>query len=153
MEHSNALARAGKINEEANIKDQHSIVINASIEKIWDKLIDVQNWSSWNKQIGKVSGPARLAQDSSFLWSNSGKKASATVQLFRPPGELAWTGKSPWIKEIYVWSLETDENQTIVTLKASMEGKFIFLVHSHLKVYHALLSWLEALKTASEEEE
>ena len=138
MEKIKALAKEGKINEDASITDQHSTVINAPIEKVWDKLTQAHKWVDWNKDITKVESPDTLAEDTSFSWTHNGTKSDCEVQLCKPPNDLSWTSDSVGAKKIYVWSLETDEGQTIVTLKASLQGGLIFLTKSHVKVYNEL---------------
>ncbi len=146
MKRSQELAKAGKINKEANIKDQHSIIINVPIEAVWDALVSIKNWSNWNPQISSVDGPEKISEGTIFSWTNKKVKTKAEVQLFKPMSVLSWYCKSYWVNEIYVWSLESDENQTIITLEASMQGVFIFFVNSHPKVYIELLNWVENLK-------
>ena len=150
MNRTNELAREGKINENASIRDQHSIIINAPIDKVWNILTDFNTWPSWNPEITKVEVSEEVRESTSFSWTLNGNKINSQVQLFKAPNELAWSGKSKWIKGIYSWQLESDENQTIVTLSSSLQGAFIFLVNSHQKVYNELLQWLEKLKDKAE---
>ena len=152
MNRTNALAREGKINENANIRDQHSIIINASIEKVWKILTDFNEWPSWNSEISKVALSGTVQEGTTFSWTLNGNKHTAQIQLCKEPSELAWSGKSKWIKGIHAWQLESDENQTIVTLSTSLQGAFIFFVNSHQKVYNELLQWLEKLKAKAEAE-
>lgn len=152
MNQAKSLAKEGKIDENASIKDLHSIIINASIEDIWMKLADLQSWPDWNNEISSVEGPGSLSEGVGFSWTYKTSKINSEVQLFKAPNELAWVNKSYWAKEIYVWSLETDENQTIVTLKTSLQGPFTFFTNSHQKVYNKLIEWLQDLKRVFEEE-
>ncbi|GAB4239352.1 MAG: hypothetical protein Tsb0034_15370 [Ekhidna sp.] len=152
MNRTIALAKEGKINENASIKDQHSIVINAPIDKVWDILIDLQNWKEWNSDVKKMDVEGPIKAGTKFNWTIGRLKAQSQIQLIDKPQTLAWTEKSSWVKRIYVWSLEQDENQTLVTLSSSLQGVFTVLVERHSKVYDELLNWLESLKKKSEEE-
>jgi len=150
MQSLNTLAKKGQINENANIRDSHSTIINASIETVWDILIDFNSWSSWNPQITKVVMEGIPEEEKDFQWNFGGTTFKSQVQAVNDKKLLSWSGKSLWIKGIYVWQLESDENQTIVTLSTSMQGSFITLVNSHQKVYNQLIDWLECLKSRAE---
>jgi len=152
MQITNALAKEGKINENASIKDQHSIIINAPIEKVWEILIDLNSWHEWNKEISGMKVEGEIKEGTKFKWVNHGKKTSSQIQQFKAPTDLAWSGKTSLVKEIQSWQLESDEGQTIVTLSASLHGAFTFFVNSHLKVYNELINWIESLKARAEEE-
>ena len=151
MDKTIELAKEGRINENASIKDQHSIIINAPIDKVWEILADLSNWPTWNEDISKVVVNGDLEEGSRFSWVYNGNKINAEIQLLKEPNELAWSGKARWVKEIYVWQLESDENQTIVTLSASLSGSFTIFVNSHQKVYRELIQWVECLKKAAEQ--
>ena len=152
MNRTNELAKEGKINENAGVKDQHSIIINASIEKVWDILTDLNEWPEWNKEVKKMVVDGDIAKKTNFYWTMGRYKAHSQVQQIIKPTTFSWTGKSYFVKRIYVWSLEADGNQTIVTVSTSLQGMLSVLVENHQKVYNELLNWLECLKKKTEEE-
>lgn len=145
------LAKEGKINEDASIKDSHSIIINAPIDQVWNVLSDLSSWPEWNSLVKKVRHEGSAKTGDKFKWTFDGSNFSSEVQLMTAPTTLSWTGKSSWVKNIYVWQLESDDNQTIATLSTSLEGTFTVLVNKHQKVYNDLIGWLDALKVRSEE--
>jgi uncharacterized protein YndB with AHSA1/START domain len=150
MNRLNALAKEAKINENASIRDQHSIIINAPIDKVFTILKNVEEWPSWNPEITKAKASGPITEGSTFEWTHNQQKLTAEVQLFEEPTTLTWTGKTKWVKDIFVWQLDKDENQTIVTVGASLQGAFVILVKNHQRVYNELLRWLECLKKAAE---
>lgn len=150
MNSLNALASQGKINENANVKDQHSIIINAPIDRVWSILADINRWSEWNDQIKNVKIGGELTKGTDFSWTFDGTKFKAQIQSAEKPTTLAWTGKSSMAKSVHVWQLEDDENQTIATLSTSLQGTFTFLFNKHQKIYNDLLTWLQTLKEESE---
>lgn len=152
MNRLNALAREGKINENASVRDQHSIIINQPIDKVWDVLLNLEEWSSWNPDVQQMKISDTLEVGTHFECQIGGKKSKSQIQQLKRPNLLSWTGTSSWIKRIYVWNLEADENQTIVTLSTSLEGFLTVLVISHQKVYSELLNWLQQLKENAESE-
>lgn len=144
------LAKEGRINENASIRDQHSIVINAPIQKVWNLLVDIKKWNEWNPSIVGVSIKGeKVIEKVNFSWRLNGYLAKSEIQKIDEPNVLSWTGISRNVKRIYVWQLESDDNQTIVTLSASLQGILIVL-QSHQKVYNELIYWLECLKKATE---
>lgn len=151
MHRINALAKEGKINENASIRDQHSIIINAPIDKVWDNLTNLNEWPKWNKDVKKMKVNGEIKEGTTFHWTIGRLKANSQIQHLEKPTTFSWTGKTNWVKRIYVWSLESDENQTIVTVSTSLQGVLTVLVENHQKVYTELLNWLECLKTKTEE--
>lgn len=145
------LAKEGRINENASIKDSHSTIINAPIDEVWKTLSDLERWPEWNEVIKKVSIDGELKVGTKFKWTFDGNKFSSEIHSATAPTTLAWTGKSSWIKSVYVWQLVADDNQTIATLSNSMEGTFIVLINKHQKVYDDIIGWLGALKDKAEE--
>ena len=151
MQKLNALARKGKINKNADIRDSHSIIINAEIDKVWGILFDMENWPQWNEEVKKVTVEGDVQEGANFKWVQGRTHGNSQVQKVQKPAILSWTSKAKLVKRIYVWTLESDENQTIATLSASFEGAFVVLAENHQKVYNELLNWLERLKNKAEE--
>lgn len=149
MKKLNELAREAKINEDASITDQHSIVINAPISEVWNKLIDFSNWHNWNPSISKMEIVGELEEKTKFNWRLNASNVKSQIQRIQEPTSLTWTGLSKNIKRIYVWELVSDDDQTIVTLSTSLQGILIIL-ESHQKIFNELNLWLEKLKEATE---
>lgn len=150
MNRSIALAKEGKINENASIRDQHSIIINAPIEEVWEILTNLKEWPSWYGNVKRMEVDEMVEEGTQFKWTLGRVKSISQIQRLARPNTFSWTGKSKWVKRIYVWSLEADENQTIVTVSSSLQGTFTVLVENHQKVYTQLINWLECLKSKSE---
>jgi uncharacterized membrane protein len=142
-------AQEGRINEQASIRDRQSIIINAPIAKVWNVLIDVNNWPQWNKDI-KSASCAQVSAGSEFEWKILHKRFKSKFQAVNEPGLLTWTGKSKLVKSIFVWSLEASDSQTIVTVEESVEGIVIPLFNKQSKLHDVLIDWLEALKMKAE---
>ncbi|MEO9484515.1 MAG: SRPBCC family protein [Ekhidna sp.] len=151
MKKLNALAQKGKINENAGIRDSHSIIINADIDKVWDVLVDMENWPEWNPDVKKVTVEGAVEEGANFKWVQGRTHGQSQIQCVQKPSTLSWTSKAKLVKRIYVWSLESDENQTIATVSASFQGTLVVLAENHQKVYDELLNWLERLKNITEE--
>ncbi|MEP0985264.1 SRPBCC family protein [Ekhidna sp.] len=151
MKKLNELAKKGRINENASIRDSHSTIINADLEKVWDILIKIEDWPSWNPDIKKVTLEGEVAEGTIFKWTQGRTHGVSQIQALTKPSTLSWTSKAKMVKRIYVWNLEADEGQTIATLSASFQGTMVILAQNHQKVYDELLGWLERLKNLAEE--
>ena len=152
MKQTISLAQEGKINENASIKDQHSIIINAPIERVWNIVSNVAAWPEWNGEIKNLKISEPPVEGTKFDWKIGRMNLSSQIQLMEKPGVIAFTGKSTLVKRIYVWSFETDDKQTIASLSTSLQGWFTVWVENHRSVYNELLSWLELLKQKAEGE-
>ena len=151
MNNLEALAKEGKINKNANIKDEHSIIINAPIDKVWEILSDIKKWPEWYSIIKQIDIEDKVKVETKFKWNFNGMKFNAQIHTATKPSTLAWTGKSSWIKSIHVWQFEGDENQTIASLSNSLQGTFTILINKHQKVHNDLIGWLESLKAKAEQ--
>lgn len=142
-------AEQGTIDQNADLTDRQSIIINASIDIVWDLLVNVPDWSNWNSHISNSS----LSEDGkNFTWSYDGRKFKSNFVRMNKPSSLTWIGKSGWIKSIYAWTLDrTDENQTVISVEEGYKGFLLFLFMNHRKVHSNLLSWLDQLKKVAEE--
>ncbi|WP_420319165.1 SRPBCC family protein [Ekhidna sp.] len=151
MKKLNELAKKGMINENASIRDSHSTIINAGIDKVWDILSNMEEWPSWNPEVKKVTINGDIAEGTVFTWTQGRTHGVSEIQSVKKPNLLAWTSKAKRVKRIYVWALESDEGQTIATVSASFQGVLVILAQNHQKVYNELLNWLELLKQKAEE--
>jgi hypothetical protein len=145
-----ALAREGKINQQAGIRDRQHIVINAPVEKVWAVLTDIPCWPLWNKQIKRATSDG-LEVGSLFIWKSGNTTIQSTIQQCNPPHELTWTGKAMWLKAIHTWKLDpAGEHQTIVTVEESFEGFLSPVFMSPSRLHSTLRYWLSALKQQAE---
>ena len=142
-------AEQGRIDERADITDRQSIIINAPIEMVWDKLTDVKHWPDWNEHINETSVSD---ENKAFSWNYDGRKFDSTFTKMDQPFSLAWLSKSGWIKSVFAWTLDkTDEKQTVITVEECYDGFLLFLFMNHNKAHSNLLNWLDQLKQVAEE--
>ncbi len=144
-----ALAREGRINENASIRDRQSSIVNAPIENVWNLLTNINSWSEWSSEIKSINCE-KVEEGALFKWTIRHTKMHSSIQAMKKPNLFAWTGKSSFIKTIFVWNLEESENQTLITVELSVEGLVIPLFNNPSKLHDLLLNWLNALKTKAE---
>lgn len=141
-----------KINQEAPVVQTKEIVINATHEKVWEILTDIQSWDKWNERIKKPKLQGDLEVGSGFTWKTNGSKIKSTIHTFTPIKVLGWQGKAFGASAIHNWYLEPTENGTKVLVEESMEGWIINLMRKKMneKLANDMLYWLEQLKQECE---
>lgn len=142
------LAKEGKINPDASVRDSQSIIINAPIEKVWAVFLNMSDWPNWNSDIKSIKVD-EVKVGTHFSWNAGGATIKSTIRQIIDQELISWTGTSMGIKAIHVWKFEADGDQTIVTTEESMQG-FFTLFFSHQKLHSTLVNWLGSLKEKAE---
>ena len=140
------------INQEAPVVQTKSILIEATPEKVWQILTNIQNWDKWNERIKKSKLQGNLEVGSSFTWKTNGSKIKSKIHSFIPYKTLGWQGKTFGASAIHNWYLEPTENGTKVRVEESMEGWVVRLMKKKLnnKLADDMVYWLNQLKKESE---
>lgn len=140
------------INQEAPVVQTKEIIINATPEKIWEVLINVENWGTWNNRIKKPNIQGDLAEGTSFTWKINGSKIKSRIHTFSLYKILGWTGKTFGATAIHNWYLEPMKNGTRVKVEESMEGWIIGLMKKKMNkiLEDDMIYWIEQLKVESE---
>lgn len=148
----NRLASTGSIHDTAPVTASLQIQIAAPPAKVWALLVNAPSWPAWQKQIESVTPAQPLADGARFSWRTGGMAIHSQVHLFEPEHRLAWTGTAWTAKAIHVWELEpAANNQTLLTMKESMDGPWMAKMYSSEKLTEADTEWLSALKETAEE--
>ena len=142
-----------EINSQAPAIARHEITINASSEKIWEILTNINGWTAWHPNISESKLEGLLQSGTTFRWKSGGTAILSTLQEVEPQRRLSWTGKAIGTKAIHVWVLEPQENGVIVRTEESFEGWLILPLKGMMKkmLDTALQNWLALLKQKAEE--
>ena len=140
------------INQEAPVIQTKEIIIDATSEKVWQILTNIQSWGKWNERIKKPKLKGNLEVGSSFTWKTNGSKINSKIHSYTPKRILGWKGKTFGVSAIHNWYLESTENGTKVVVEESMEGWIINLMKKKMneKLAEDMLYWLKQLKKESE---
>jgi hypothetical protein len=115
-------------------------------------LIDAPSWPEWQKLIENVTAAGPLENGMRFSWRTGGKNIRSQVQLFEPERRLSWTGTAMTAKAVHVWELKPQSgNQTLLTMKESMDGPLMAKLYSSQQLGEAGNQWPPALKRAAEQ--
>jgi len=140
------------INHEAPVVQEKVIVINATPEKVWSVLVNVNNWNKWNERIKNPKLQGGLEVGSTFTWKTNGSKIKSKIHSFVPSKILGWQGKTFGARAIHNWYLEPTGSGTKVRVEESMEGWVISLMKKKMnkKLEDDMLYWMEQLKRECE---
>lgn len=140
------------INNNAPVKCSKTITINASSEKVWTILTNINDWANWQTDINKPKLNGDLKSNTTFDWKTGGAKIQSTLHTVEPNKNFGWTGKTFGIFAIHNWTLTETNGQTKVSVDESMEGFFakLFKKSFNKNLEKGMQNWLELLKQECE---
>ncbi len=140
------------INQEAPVVQKNEIVINATPEKVWQILTNVESWDKWNERIVNPKLPDDLKVGSSFTWKTNGSKIKSRIHTLTQYKCFGWQGKAFGASAIHNWYIELTEKGTKVKVEESMDGGIIHLMKKKMnrKLADDMGYWLKRLKEESE---
>src|SRR5690606_1640407 len=109
------------INNNAPVKCSKTITINASSEKVWAVITNIDNWATWQTDISKPKLNGELNTETTFDWKTGGAKINSTLHTVEPFKNFGWTGKTFGMFAIHNWTLTEAHGQTNVSVDESME--------------------------------
>lgn len=140
------------INQNAPVKQANQILIQASPEKVWAVLTDINRWTNWNNKITKSQMKNALNAGERFDWTVNGAKIKSTLHTVLPNKTLGWSGTTFGGSAIHNWYFEPSGNGTRVKVEESMQGWLVALFKKKMNkdLAQDMLFWLEMLKKESE---
>jgi hypothetical protein len=143
---------AQPVNAKAPVRVSKSIEINASGEKVWSVLTNINNWSTWQPDIIKASVSGPLAKGATFEWVSGGARIRSTVHTVEPQRAIGWSGKSLTILAIHNWVMTTNGVTVTLYVNESMDGFLAKILKGYLNksLEKSLGRWLVFLKNESE---
>jgi hypothetical protein len=141
-----------EIDPRAPVQSHQLIQVNASLERIWSLISDINHWSSWNADITSSEFDGGLMPGNTFKWKSGGTTIVSTIQTVEPLHRLGWTGKSLGTVARHVWILEPAENSVKVITEESFSGWMARLMKAPLQLLldKSLQTWLRNLKREAE---
>lgn len=141
------------INENAPVKAQDQIEIQADLESVWKIMADINRWSEWNKEIESASISGDLEVGKKFQWKAGPGTIKSELLEVEPPRRIAWKGNTMGIKAVHVWYLDFKDNKTIVTTEESWDGLIVRIFKGSMQktLQSSISSGLNYLKKKSEE--
>ena len=140
------------INNNAPVKCSKTIIINASIEEVWQVMTNIDNWANWQTDIIKPKLNGELKPETTFDWKTGGAKIHSTLHTVEPYKNFGWTGKTFGMFAIHNWTLIETNGKTKVSVDESMEGFFakLFKKSFNKNLEKGMQTWLDLLKVECE---
>jgi uncharacterized membrane protein len=146
-----ALAGRGSIQEDAPVKAEAQIVIQAPQARVWSILADIQRWPQWQTDITHVTIARSPAAGVTFSWSLGNNNITSCIVVFEPNRAISWTGRLFTSRAIHLWALTTlPDGRTQVQIRESISGWPISMFYSSDELLESNRQWLAQLKTAAE---
>ena len=142
-----------EINTEAPVITRDQILINASVEEIWEIQTDVSGWPAWQPDVDGAESEGPLEVGSVFRWQTAGLDITSTVQEIDPPRRIVWGGPAQGISAVHVWTLEPQEDGVLVKTEESWEGEPVDAQVETMQgaLDKSLRDWLQNLKRTAED--
>ncbi len=140
------------INENAPVKSRNQIEIQAPIDTIWKTLVDIKNWTKWQKAVTETIVGEIIQEGTVFKWKSGGLSFKSKIHTSKPNTEFGWTGTTVGASAIHNWTFIEKGNITIVVIEESLQGLFpgLFSGYFQKKLDSGVLANLFELKTESE---
>ncbi len=140
------------INNDAPVKCSKTITINASSEKVWAVLTDIDKWTEWQTDISSAKTNGELQPNNTFQWKSGGVNIYSTLHTVEPYKFFGWTGKTFGLFAIHNWTLSELNGQTQVDVEESMEGFLAALFKNmfNKNLEKGMETWLNLLKQTCE---
>lgn len=145
-------AKRGRIDGAAPVKACGEIRIEASVERVWEVLVDLPGWEAWAPDVRGVRLDSAVVVDARFAWAVGGTRIKSRFAVVEPGRELTWTGTALWTKAVDRHLLEsTGDGAMRLCLEESLAGALVPLFFGSAKLKAQHQRWLTAFKTAVEE--
>lgn len=140
------------INNNAPVKCSKTIAINATSERVWEVMSNINNWAAWQTDISHPKLNGELKPNSTFVWKTGGAKIISTLHTVEPFKQFGWTGKTFGMFAIHNWTITVNNGQTFVFVEESMEGFLAGLLKKSFNknLEKGMQNWLALLKKESE---
>jgi uncharacterized protein YndB with AHSA1/START domain len=131
---------------------QAHIEIAAPPERVWELLVTIDRWPTWNPLVQKAVLRGPLQPGSVFRWTSKGFSVTSTLQEVTPHRRLAWTGKAFGTRAVHTWDLEVTRDGTLLKTEESFSGWLPRLMPKAMQrtLDQALPAWLQVIKHEAE---
>lgn len=117
-----------KIDSNASLIAKKETIINVPVDKVWLVQSDIENWTTWQKEISFAKLQGKLAKGTMFTWKAMGMNITSELQEVVENKVIGWTGKSFGMKAVHIWRFESLQDKTKVTTEESLSGWFPTLI-------------------------
>lgn len=137
----------------AIVNVESSTEIQATVDKVWGILADVEAWPKWQvTSFIKVKTPLPIKDGSMFDVKLAGLKWNITTTKAEKPGKFAWIGKALGMQGNHEWEFKEHDGKTSATTRVSVSGWMAIPLYFVARMNAQKLNkkWLANLKTRAE---
>lgn len=140
------------IDKNAPLICRTTILIDSSIEVVWQTISDVNNWSEWQRDITYSKIEVPFQSGAQFKWASKRLGIKTELHTVNPVKEFGWIGRAVGCKGIHNWHFERKDNKTEVVVIQSLTGIPARILKRTLNRIFTTRSnrWLLALKKECE---
>jgi len=140
------------INKKAPVKTYQEIIINASAQKVYHIMSDIDHWEDWHSDVKDTKLNGVFKKGSTFDWKSGGLTIHSTLHTVQPEHKIGWSGKAFGAFAIHNWSFIEHDGKTTVKVEESMEGWLVSLLSNTFQkgLENSLQIWLKNLKVQAE---
>jgi hypothetical protein len=141
-----------EINRNAPATADGALQINADPQTVFSVISAIDQWPSWNPDVGSVTLQGPVQPGTVFRWKSGPSSLISTLQVVDPPREIAWTGTTMSIKAVHVFRFQASDGGTLARSEESWEGLLASLLkgYSRRTLDKGIRSVLARLKTEAE---
>ena len=137
----------------AIVNVEYSTEIQATADKVWDILADVEAWPKWQgTSFIKLKTPTPIKEGSVFDVKLAGLKWNITMTKAEKPEKFAWIGKALGMQGNHEWEFKEHEGKTSATTRESVSGWIAIPLYLLARMNAQKLNkkWLADLKARAE---
>ena len=143
-------AKKSRIDEQAPLTSEASIMIGAPVPAAWAVISDIARWPAWYPRF-TVLELGDVRPGAPMRWKLGGLTMRSTFAVVLPGRELTWSGRFLGYKAVDQHLLEPAGNgRTTVTMRESLAGPLLPLLYRPTQLQAGHQQWLTALKTVLE---
>lgn len=129
-----------------------SIEIGAPPQAVWEILVGIDEWPSWNPDVKWVRCSGAVEAGTEFTWKAGPGTIRSTFTHVESPRLLAWKGTTLGIHAVHVWRLDASPSGTKLVTEESWAGLLPRIASSTMTktLQKAIDSGLEAVRATAE---
>lgn len=133
------------------IQSRYSVTVNAPIELVWQKLIDIKNWASWHPTLSNIHlVDTTIKSGLVFTYQYDKTKLKAEVLEVIPFKTFKFKATAKGVTGINTWTLEEKDGQVTVYDFEEMNGLIVWLFKKQFQkgLDVGMKNWLENFKSS-----
>ena len=121
------------VDKKAKAYAKAEMIIEASEEKIFRVLSDINRWPSWQSAVTKSQLYGKPEEGRSFTWKANGFSINSKFHTVEENSKLGWNGTMLWIKAVHNWWFIRTAEGTRVIVEEGLKGFGAGLMKQTLK--------------------